>query len=534
MGSSTTVLSVDKLKTVLKTPAGLQTIVDNVYFDIHEGETFVLLGESGSGKSITALSVLQLLPPQTLYGQESRIVFNGVDLLLLPEYQLRKIRGGQIAMIFQEPMTSLNPVQTIGVQIQEAIQLHQKLTRRKAFDQSLSLLEAVQIQDPKRVARSYPHQLSGGMKQRAMIAMALGSKPRLLIADEPTTALDVTTQSQILKLLKAIQSEYQMAILFITHDLRVAEEMGDRVGVMQAGSLVEQGSLKQVLQSPQHPYTRMLLNAKPQQHKINIPDQAEVVLSVENLNVHFPIKGGLFQRTIDQIAVVENVSFTLQQGETLALVGESGSGKTTLAKALLALIKPSIGQIQWLGEVLNTLSPQQLREKRSDVQIIFQDPFGSMDPRFRVMDIIAEGMRALNTGLNSKECEERVDALLQQVGLEPAHKYRYPHQFSGGQRQRICIARALAVGPRIIVCDEPTSSLDVSVGAQIIDLLIELQKEYEISYLFITHNLSIVKAMAHQVAVMYQGKIVEYGSCDQVLNQPQHAYTQALLAAIPG
>lgn len=531
MAPSPALLSVKRLATLLKTPEGLQTVISNVSFDIHPGQTYVLVGESGSGKSMTAFSILQLLPVHAFHGRESEIKFNGRDLLLLTEPELRRLRGGEIAMIFQEPMTSLNPVQTVGAQIQESVRIHQRLGRRKAFAQMLMLLEAVQISDSKRVAACYPYELSGGMKQRVMIAMALAGNPKLLIADEPTTALDVTTQSQVLKLLKEIQAQYGMAILFITHDLKVAKVMGEQIGVMQAGRLIEQGGMEQVLQSPQQAYTQALLAARPQQVKKPVSPEAPAVLSGENLSVFFPIKEGFLQRVKGQVAAVQQVSLSVRQGETLALVGESGSGKTTLAKTLLALIKPSQGEIQWMGSAIHNLTPQELRKRRQAIQIIFQDPFGSMDPRFRVIDILLEGMQALNVGQTVKEREERVDALLEQVGLEPSHKYRYPHEFSGGQRQRICIARALAVEPRLIVCDEPTSSLDVSVAAQIIDLLIELQEKFSLSYLFITHNLAIVQTMAHQVAVMYQGKIVEQGSCDQILNHPTHAYTQRLLSA---
>lgn len=509
-----------------------EEILKGINFEVRAGETFVLLGESGSGKSITALSIMQLLPRSVFFGQESRILFQGSDLLSLPESKIRKMRGSDIAMIFQEPMTSLNPVFTVGEQIAEALRLHQKLSRKGAHQETLTLLEAVQIKDPIRVQKSYPHQLSGGMKQRAMIAMALAGKPKLLIADEPTTALDVTTQAQILQLLKQLQAEHQMAILFITHDLAVAKKMGQRVGIMHQGHLVEQGEILEVLNSPKNAYTAQLLEAKPKQRKEPPAQDGEEILSLDNLSIYFPVKSGFFQKTVSVVQAVDDVSLQVKSGETLALVGESGCGKTTLAKAVLALTKPSAGQVSWLGQPIQTLKSRELRARRSDFQIIFQDPYGAMDPKFRVLDIIEEGLRAFNVGTNAKEREERVDVLLEQVGLKAEYKYRYPHQFSGGQRQRICIARALAVGPRFIVCDEPTSSLDVTVAAQIMDLLLNLQQEYEISYLFITHNMSVVRAMAHNVAVMQAGKIVEYGSCDEVLNNPKHAYTRTLLDAV--
>lgn len=532
-----TLLKVEMLRTLLtkgeaKEGGFSEEILKGITFEVAEAETFVLLGESGSGKSMTALSIMQLLTRSIVFSKESRIVFNGQDLLELPEAKMRQFRGGDIAMIFQEPMTSLNPVFTIGEQIAEALRLHRQLSRKEANLETLSLLKAVQIKDPLRVQKSYPHQLSGGMKQRAMIAMALAGKPRLLIADEPTTALDVSTQLQILELLKKLQAEYQMAILFITHDLAVAKKMGDKVGIMHNGHLVEQGDINEVLSAPKDPYTMRLLKAKPSIYKSQAPMDAEEILRLDKLSVYFPIKSGIFQRTVSIVPAVQEVSLKVKSGETLALVGESGCGKTTLARAVLALTKPSQGQVCWLGQPIQKLRSRELRERRSDFQIIFQDPYGAMDPKFRVLDIIEEGLRAFNVGTDAKEREERVDVLLEQVGLKPEYKYRYPHQFSGGQRQRICIARALAVGPRFIVCDEPTSSLDVTVAAQIMDLLLELQQEYEISYLFITHNMSVVRAMAHNVAVMQEGRIIEYGTSDEVLNNPKHAYTKTLLEAV--
>lgn len=532
MSPARPLLRVEMLKTRVEHNSGDEELIKSINFEVNAGETYVLLGESGSGKSMTALSIMQLLPRSIYFGKESRILFEGIDLLSLPEAKIRQMRGGEIAMIFQEPMTSLNPVFTIGEQIAEALRLHRKMSRKEASQETLSLLEAVQIKDPLRVQKSYSHQLSGGMKQRAMIAMALAGRPKLLIADEPTTALDVTTQAQILQLLQHLQVEYQMAILFITHDLAVARKMGQRVGIMHQGQLVEQGEIERVLNFPEDSYTKQLLAAKPNIDKGEPPLEGEEILALHNLSIYFPVKRGFFQKTVAVVPAVEEVSLQVKAGETLALVGESGCGKTTLAKAVLALMKPSKGQICWLGQPIQQLRSRELREKRSDFQIIFQDPYGAMDPKFRVLDIIEEGLRAFNVGTDAKEREERVDVLLEQVGLRPEHKYRYPHQFSGGQRQRICIARALAVGPRFIVCDEPTSSLDVTVAAQIMDLLIRLQQEYEISYLFITHNMSVVRAMAHNVAVMQAGRIVEYGPCDAVLSNPKHAYTQSLLEAI--
>lgn len=533
MKLETPLLKVEMLKTRVEEREGHagEEILKGVSFEVSRGETFVLLGESGSGKSMTALSILQLLPRSIFFGKDSHILFQGIDLLSLSEAKMRNIRGSEVAMIFQEPMTSLNPVFTIGEQIAEALRLHRNMSRNAAEKETLVLLQAVKIKDQERVQKSYPHQLSGGMKQRAMIAMALAGRPKLLIADEPTTALDVTIQAQILQLLKDLQAEYQMAILFITHDINVARKMGHKVGIMHEGQLVEQGEITRILNSPQDSYTERLLQAKPHLSKGQPPVDGEEILALENVSIYFPIKRGFFQRTVSVVPAVETVSLQVRAGETLALVGESGCGKTTLAKAVLSLMKPSKGQISWLGQPIQKLKTKELREKRSDFQIIFQDPYGAMDPKFRVLDIIEEGLRSFNVGTNAKEREDRVDVLLEQVGLRPEYKYRYPHQFSGGQRQRICIARALAVGPRFIVCDEPTSSLDVTVAAQIMDLLLQLQQEFEISYLFITHNMSVVRTMAHNVAVMQAGRIVEYGSCEAVLNSPQHGYTQSLLEA---
>lgn len=508
-------------------------LVSNINFEIFPKQTLALLGETGSGKSLTALSVLGLLPPGLLAAKESEINLEGQNLLNLSEAKLRKIRGKEIAMIFQEPMTSLNPVFTIGEQIAEVLRLHRGLRGKLLQLEIYKLLESVQIKEGERVYRAYPHQLSGGMKQRAMIAMALAGKPKLLIADEPTTSLDVTIQAQILVLLKELQAEYNMSILFITHDLAVASKMADEVVVLYQGSQVEQGNVEKILFHATEDYTKKLVSAAPKLKKEEVPPNNETILSVENLKVHFPIKRGLFKRTVGFVKAVDDVSFSLRDGETLAIVGESGSGKTTLARGIMSLIKPNAGKVILLNQSLLDLKPRQLRQKRDEFQIIFQDPFSAMNPRLRVKDIIEEGMLALGIGSDATERMDRMDHLLQQVGLLSEHKYRYPHQLSGGQRQRVCIARALAVGPRLLVCDEPTSSLDVSVQAQIIDLFIQLQQDLEISYLFITHNISLVRAMAHQVAVMKDGQFVEHGTVDRVLEHPQHSYTKTLLDAVP-
>lgn len=525
-------LTVENLTTHLPTKDGVVTPVKNVNFKIYPGQTLALLGESGSGKSLTAHSILQLLPWGTTHAPESQIMLLDRNVLALPEIELRKIRGKDVAMIFQEPMTSLNPVLRVDEQIEEVFSLHRHFQRKAYQDEVTKLLDAVQIQNSKRVQRCFPHELSGGMRQRVMIAMALAGNPKLLIADEPTTALDVVTQAQILNLLKKLQVEFGMSLLFITHDLKIAAKISDNIVVMKQGTVVEQGQTQDILHHPKHAYTKHLFSVAPKSIPDNIDAEAENVLSVQNLSVYFPVHRGFFKKTTEVVRAVDDVSLVIKSGETLGLVGESGSGKTTLAKAVLALIKPTAGQISLLNTPLNTLSDSKLRKKRNEFQIIFQDPFSSMDPRMRVIDILQEGMLALDIGSDPEERIERIDVLMQQVGLDSNWKYRYPHQFSGGERQRLCIARALSVSPRLIVCDEPTSSLDASVGAEVIDLLIELQKEYELSYLFITHNISLIKAMAHNMMVMYDGKIVESGKTSEVLKSPKHPYTQKLLECI--
>ena len=503
--------------------------VDGVDFRIEPGETFALLGESGSGKSVTALSITRLLPRTAEIS--GAVVFNGVDLLALPKKEMRSFRGRHIAMIFQEPQTSLNPALTVGMQIGETLGQHRNLTGRAQKERVVELLEAVEIPDPALRLREYPHQFSGGMKQRVMLAMALAGEPDLLIADEPTTALDVTTQARILALLKKIQRDMGMAMLFITHDLAVASQVADRVAVMNKGKLVETASTRQFFSRPQHPYSKQLLDSLPDASK-NIERDTGVALSaqepmlrVSGLTVHFPVQKGLFGRPAGYLRAVDGVSLELAQGRTLAVVGESGSGKTTLGKGILQLLKPAGGAVFLTGDNLSDLSASQLRQRRADMQVVFQDPFSSMNPLMMVKDIIEEGMSTLGTENNAAHRQNLVDQLLIQVGLEPDHKYRYPHEFSGGQRQRICIARALAVRPKLLVCDEPTSALDVTVQARILELLASLQEELGLAYLFITHNISVVASFAHEVAVMYRGRIV--------LTTPRHEYTKALLSAVP-
>jgi oligopeptide/dipeptide ABC transporter ATP-binding protein len=488
--------------------------VAGVSFDIAPGETFALLGESGCGKSMTAFALMRLLPPPARIAT-GEIEFDGRDLFAMPEAEMRKLRGGGMAMIFQEPATSLNPVMTIGAQIDEVLRLHGGKPGRV-----VELLESVGIPDPARRAGEYPFQLSGGMKQRAMIAMALAGEPRLLIADEPTTALDVTIQAQVLDLLKDLQRARGMAMLLITHDLGVVARMADRVGVMHDGQLVEVAEAKSFFRAPAHEYSRRLFAALPGNlPRQPLPKSEQTLLEVENLSVHFPIRRGLLQRAVSQVRAVDGVSLKVRRGCTLAVVGESGCGKTTAGKAILHLLKPTAGRVCFGGEELTTVAPRHM-------QMVFQDPFGSLNPRLRIGRILAEGMQA-------QGMQGDIGQLLEQVGLDAAMAGRYPHEFSGGQRQRIVIARALAVDPQLLICDEPTSALDVSVQAQILKLLRKLQEQRGLSYLFITHNIAVVDYLAHEVAVMYLGRVVEQGTADDVLRNARHPYTQALMAAVP-
>ncbi|MDD5275604.1 MAG: dipeptide ABC transporter ATP-binding protein [Methylovulum sp.] len=511
-----------------------QKVVDGISFAIYPGETFALVGESGSGKSITALSVLRLLPNNAALNADA-IMLNGDNLLHHSEAELCTIRGRRIGLIFQDPMSSLNPVMTLGKQIAEVINLHFSLPQQEIKQRVLELLRQVEIPNPERRINDYPHQLSGGQRQRVMIAIALAAQPDLLIADEPTTALDVTIQAQILALLKNLQQQTGMALWLISHDLALVSTIADRVAVMQQGKLVETGPTAEFFSHPKHPYTRQLLNALPSMQSCltRKPQENSPLLKVTDFSCYYPIRKGLFKRVVDYVRAVDGVSFEIQQGKTLALVGESGCGKTTLGKSLLNLIPPSGGQVIINGVELTQLSGEALRQQRAVLQIVFQDPFSAMNPRMLVGDIIAEGIDALHPDVSAAARQTRVRQLLQQVGLPEDSALRYPHEFSGGQRQRICIARALAVEPKLIVCDEPTSALDVSVQAQIIQLLKALQQEQGVSYLFITHNLGVVAEIADDVAVMYKGKIIEQGTVIQVLTQPKHDYTKQLLAAAP-
>ncbi len=608
MSSEATILKIEGLTTHLGNPAMPVRAVDDVSFELHRGKTLALLGESGCGKSMTALSLMRLLPAGGLIAAGD-VVIDAQSVLELTESEMRGIRGGKIGMIFQEPMTSLNPVMTIGQQIVESVRLHDVDVKgsKQLRQRAVELLDDVGIPDPERRFAEYPHQLSGGMKQRVMIAIALAGKPEVLIADEPTTALDVTIQAQVLDLLRELQQKNAMSILLITHDLGVVAEMADEVAVMYAGQVIEKSDVSTFFATPRHPYSQKLFDSLPSRYKrgaqlamirgqvppltttftrcrfidrceqrndacehglppwqgdqlqgyrcvLTDPTESQRVVSdtcnteaeatrpdssqdsylkLDNLKVHFPIKKGILKRTVGHVRAVDGVNLEIPRGKTLALVGESGCGKTTAGKALLQLIRPTDGAVLYDGTDLTTLSSKQLRPRRRDLQIIFQDPVSSMNPRMLVEDIIAEGLVAQNIGASRQERSKMVADLLEKVGLPANAAMRYPHEFSGGQRQRICIARALAVNPDVIVCDEPTSALDVSVQAQILNLLKDLQDTLQLSYLFITHNISVVSYLAHEVAVMYLGKIVEQGTMEEIFDHPSHPYTRSLLEAVP-
>ena len=612
-------LSVQNLKTYFRTPEGLARAVDGISFEIEPDEIFALVGESGCGKSVTALSVIQLVAQPAGFIADGAIYYKGQDITRLSEVEKRKVQGNDIAMVFQEPMTSLNPVFTIGDQISEAIQQHQNLRGTAARNAAIEMLDLVGIPEPAARYDEYPHQMSGGMKQRVMIAMALSCRPGLLIADEPTTALDVTIQAQILELIQRLQQELQMAVLLITHDLGVVANIADRVAVMYAGKIAEIGTWEQLYETPQHPYTVKLLESTPARdkrgtqlhtitgrvpkateyndgcrfadrcpkvmdgcesiaptlHAVNggehnvachlynpeppfnaiktsaarleleteidpknvdastLPTAAQPQLQVKNLCVHYPIEKGIFKRTVGYVYAVDNVTLEIPRGKTLALVGESGSGKTSFGKAILRLGVPVEGDLVYDGTNIATATRELMHPYRKRMQIIFQDPYASLNPRMTVGAIIQEGMQAHNIGESTDERHDRVAELMQRVGLSPDMVNRYPHEFSGGQRQRIGIARCLAVDPEFIVCDEATSALDVSVQAQILNLLKSLQADFDLTYLFITHNLSVVEYFADEVAVMYLGRIVERGATEEIFDSPKHPYTRALLSAVP-
>lgn len=504
--------------------------VERVAFDIFPGETVALVGESGSGKTVSALSILKLLPyPAAFHGADSQVWFDDRNLLTLPENQLRQIRGADIAMIFQEPMSSLNPLHTVGQQIRETLQLHRGMNGAAARKRTLELLQLVAIDNPEERIETFPHQLSGGQRQRVMIAMALANEPQLLIADEPTTALDVTVQAQVLDLLLELQDKMGMAMLLITHDLGVVRKMANRVNVMTAGNIVETGPVDAVFDKPQHDYTQHLLSAEPNGRVDTYVHEDTNLYTARELRVWFPIRRGVLRRTVGHVKAVDGIDLALRTGTTLGIVGESGSGKTTLGMALLRL-EASTGSLEFDGTDLNALSSPQMRALRKDMQIVFQDPFASLSPRQIVGDIVAEGLD-LHTDLTAEEREQRVKQVLVEVGLDVDARHRYPHEFSGGQRQRIAIARALILEPRLLVLDEPTSALDRSVQAQIVDLLRDLQARHKLTYVFISHDLRVVRALSHHVLVMRGGRVVESGPAEQIFSRPAHPYTQALLDA---
>jgi len=504
--------------------------VDRVSFEIKKGETVALVGESGSGKSVTALSVLKLLPYPSAHHPSGSIRFKGQELLDLPEDKIRHVRGNDITIIFQEPMTSLNPLHTIEKQIGEILLLHQGLTGAAARTRTIELLTQVGIPEAETRLASYPHQLSGGQRQRVMIAMALANEPDLLIADEPTTALDVTVQAQILSLLKELQRRLGMAMLFITHDLGIVRKLADTVCVMKEGKIVETGPVERVFTAPEHPYTRALLAAEPKPDPAPINADAPVVVETKDLKVWFPIKRGVMRRVVGHIKAVDGVSIAVRQGETLGIVGESGSGKTTLGLAILRLVS-SDGPIVFLGSTIAGLTFRQMRPFRLHMQIVFQDPYGSLSPRMSVSDIIEEGLWVHHPKLTRAQREERVVQALRDVGLDPETRFRYPHEFSGGQRQRIAVARAIVLEPTFVMLDEPTSALDMLIQAQIVELLRALQKRRNLTYMFISHDLRVVAALASRLVVMRHGKVVEEGAAAELFARPRSDYTRALLAA---
>jgi peptide/nickel transport system ATP-binding protein len=587
LATPTPILKVTDLETVFSTHRGTTKAVDKVSFEVYPGETVAIVGESGSGKSVTSLSVMRLIntPPGRIAGgtaifQSER--FGEVDLFALPEKQMQQIRGNDISMIFQEPMSSLNPVYTCGKQVAEVLLLHTDLNEKGAKERTIALFEKAKLPRPDKIYDAYPHEISGGQKQRVMIAMAMACEPSILIADEPTTALDVTVQARMLQLIDELRVKENTAVLFITHDLGVVAEIADRILVMYKGKLVEQGKVMDIFTNPQHPYTKGLLacrpklSAKPQSILPTVsdfmledefgniierknderePSLAEVVntyvgtvtdikhqeenkqkpplLTVDNLKVYFPIKKGFFGRTTDYVKAVDGVSFTVNPGETIGLVGESGCGKTTLGRALLRLVEPTEGSIIFDGHDIAQLSSEKLRKSRRDFQMIFQDPYASLNPMHTVGDAIMEPMRVHKLYANDKERRAKTMELLEKVGLMPEHFQRYPHEFSGGQRQRICIARALALQPKCIICDESVSALDVSVQAQVLNLLNKLKNEFQITYIFITHDLSVAKYMSDRILVMSKGQIVESGTPEQLYRNPQQEYTRTLINAIP-
>jgi peptide/nickel transport system ATP-binding protein len=559
-------LDIKDLSIEFQTNEATVKAVNNVNISVEPGQTIGLVGESGSGKSVTSLAVMGLIPTPPGRISSGEILFNGEDLLKKSEAQMRAIRGNDISMIFQEPMTSLNPVFKVGDQIAESLILHKAMTPKEAWDYSIELMNQVGIPDPARRIHSYPHELSGGQKQRVMIAMAIACEPKLLIADEPTTALDVTIQKQVLELMFDLQDKYKMGMLFITHDLGVIADIADEVVVMYRSEVMESEQSKKIFTTPAHPYTKGLLACRPsldknpqrlltvsdfmdeQGNELTVTDERKapyekdfsysedknpILLEVENLKTYFPIKGGIFGKTIDHVKAVDDVSFKLRKGKTLGLVGESGCGKTTLGRSILRLVEPTSGKVTYDGKIITDLNSTEMRKMRSKMQIIFQDPYSSLNPRMTIAEILLEPMGIHNVGKTKAERLDKAKWLLDRVGLKGGQINRYPHEFSGGQRQRISIARALTLNPEFIICDESVSALDVSVQAQVLNLLLDLQDEFGLTYIFISHDLSVVNFIADEVGVMNQGKIVEMDTADKVYHTPQMDYTKTLLEAIP-
>ncbi|MEK1863112.1 MAG: ABC transporter ATP-binding protein [Rhizobium leguminosarum] len=523
-------LSVRDLSVAFHQGGETSLAVDHISFDIAKGEVVALVGESGSGKSVSANSILRLLPYPSASHPSGEILFKGKDLLKASERALREVRGNDITMIFQEPMTSLNPLHTIEKQIAEILALHQGLTGQPARQRVLELLNQVGIREPEKRLKAYPHELSGGQRQRVMIAMALANRPELLIADEPTTALDVTVQAQILELLRQLKAVHGMSMLFITHDLGIVRKFADRVCVMTKGRIVETGTVEDVFANPKHEYTRHLLASEPRGEPPLADPSKPMVMEGSDIRVWFPIKSGLMRRVVDHVKAVDGIDLSLRAGQTLGVVGESGSGKTTLGLALTRLIS-SEGRIAFVGKDIAGYSFSEMRPLRNQLQVVFQDPYGSLSPRMSVGDIVAEGLKVHERSLTSEERDQRVCWALEEVGLDPLTRWRYPHEFSGGQRQRIAIARAMVLKPRFVMLDEPTSALDMSVQAQVVDLLRDLQKKHDLAYLFISHDLKVVKALANDVIVMRFGKVVEQGPSSEIFRAPKNDYTRALMAA---
>ncbi len=523
-------LSVRDLSVAFRQDGMEHLSVDRVSFEIAQGETVALVGESGSGKSVSALSVLKLLPYPAASHPSGAVLFGGTDLMKASEPQLRRVRGNDIAMIFQEPMTSLNPLHSIERQVSKILRVHQGMGDHAAKARTLELLAAVGIREPEKRLSAYPHQLSGGQRQRVMIAMALANKPKLLIADEPTTALDVTVQAQILELLANLKAAQGMSMLFITHDLGIVRKIADRVYVMSKGKIVETGRTAEIFTNPQHPYTKHLLAAEPKGEPPEADPSAREVMEGKDIRVWFPIKKGFFRKTVDHVKAVDGIDVSLRAGQTLGVVGESGSGKTTLGLALSRMIS-SKGEIRFDGRDIAKFSFKDMRPLRRELQIVFQDPFGSLSPRMTIADIIAEGLLVHEPQLSARERDMRVVSALNEVNLDPETRFRYPHEFSGGQRQRVAIARAMVLNPKFVMLDEPTSALDMSVQAQVVDLLRALQKRHNLAYLFISHDLKVVRALANDVLVMRNGKTVEYGPAKEIFASPKTDYTRALMAA---